>query len=202
MSAEIGDSSGRSPQKFISSEQARNHLRLIAVSMQRARFCRSNASLSARAPEGRKHRIDKDIAPALCHDLVTVLPGARRSHRTLAGAIVAGAGDATDEIRRHWRGKAAPMATSGADRASGRSRNKILATQRSAVGRFQPNRAATAGRAGDKTRVFHGVGVSAVRSLGVDQIHVQWSLTPLNVTIHSVPDHAPKTAALDRSEAR
>jgi hypothetical protein len=42
-----------------------------------------------------------------------------------------------------------------------------------AVVRFQPNRAAAAGRAGDKTRIFHGVGVSTVRSLGrIDQIHV------------------------------
>ena len=111
--------------------------------------------------------------PPLWHDFVTVLPCRRRSHRTLAGAIVAGAGDATDEIRRHRHCKAAPVAASGADRACDRPRNKILASQRSAVVRFQPSGAATAGRAGHKTWIFLGVGVSAVRSPGkIDQFHV------------------------------
>ena len=101
------------------------------------------------------------------------MPGLTRSHRTLAGAIVAGAGDATDQIRQHRHGKAAPVAASGADRAGDRPRNKIIPSQRNAVVRFQPNRAAAASRAGDKTRIFHGVGVSAVRSLGrIDQFHV------------------------------
>ena len=98
------------------------------------------------------------------------MPCPKRSHRTLAGAIVAGAGDATDEIR--WYGKAAPVAAAGADRAGDRPRNKIVKSQRNAVVRFQPDRTAAAGRAGHKTRIFHGVGVSAVRSLGVNQIHV------------------------------
>jgi len=137
------------------------------------------------------------------HDFVTVLPCRRRSHRTLAGAIVAGAGDATDEIRRHRQSKAAPLAASGTDRACDRSRNKIVASQRGAVTRLQPNGPATAGRAGHKTRIFRGVGVSAVRSLRkVDQIHVEWSQTALNVTFHSVLDDEPMTAALHRSDAR
>jgi hypothetical protein len=115
--------------------------------------------------------------------------------------IVAGAGDATDEIRRHR--KTATLAASGTDRACDRSRNKIVASQRSAVARFQPNRAATAGRTGHKARICLGVGVSAVRSLGkVDQIHVEWSRTALNVTIHSVLDDELMTAAIDRSDAR
>jgi hypothetical protein len=47
------------------------------------------------------------------------------------------------------------------------------------------------------------VGVSAVRSLGkVDQIHVEWSLTALNVTFHSALDTAPMTVAPERSDAR
>ena len=129
-----------------------------------------------RKPVGARGRVSamgskRTYRRPLWHDFVTVLPCQRRSHRTLAGVIVAGAGDATDEIRRH--GKAAPVAASGADRAGDRSRNKIVASQRSAVVRFRPNRAATAGRAGHKTRIFLGVGVSAVRSLGkLDQVHV------------------------------
>ena len=110
---------------------------------------------------------------ALWLDFVTVLPCRRRSHRTLTGAIVAGAGDATHEITQHRHCKAARVAASGADRAGDRPRNKIVTSQRNAVVRFEPNRAATAGRAGLKTRIFHGVGVSAFRSPGrVDQIHV------------------------------
>jgi len=31
---------------------------------------------------------------------------------------------------------------------------------------------------------------------------LQWSLTALNATIHSVLDNAPMTAALDQGEAR
>ena len=44
--------------------------------------------------------IKEAVRPALWHDFVTVLPCQRRSHRTLAGVIIAGAGDATDQIRR------------------------------------------------------------------------------------------------------
>ena len=110
---------------------------------------------------------------ALWHDFVTVLPCRRRSHRTLTGAIVPGAGDATDEIRQHRHCKAARVAASGADRAADRSRNKIVTSQCSAVVRFQSIGAATSGRAGHQAWIFHGVGVSTFRSHGkIDQIHV------------------------------
>src|SRR6202035_4959435 len=110
---------------------------------------------------------------ALWQDFVTVLSGARRSHRTLAGAIVAAAGDATDEILRPRHSQPAPVAASGADRACDRPRNKIVKSQRNAVVRSQPNRAATASGAGYKTRIFPRLGVPGVRSPGkVNQIHV------------------------------
>jgi hypothetical protein len=66
--------------------------------------------------------------------------------------------------RRPWQPPALTVLAIGRETKS---------SNRNAGVRFQPNRAATAGRAGHKTRIFLGVGVSAVRSLGkVDQIHV------------------------------